>query len=98
MDITISIPDSLVESTINSIMENFPEASYGHVLQCNAFNYDGSRFGFLDVEEDHHYTLDKTKLIAAFPLLFSDKWPKGCTQPPANANPEKWDDSPFLAK
>lgn len=92
MKLTIEIPDSLVESTIKSMMENFPEASYGNALVCDGWKYDAWLFGFQDVEEDRHYTLDKAKLIAAFPLLFSDKWPKGCTPPPITADPETWND------
>jgi hypothetical protein len=92
MNITIAIPDSLIESTVKSIMANFPEASQGNALVCDGWNYDAWLFGFQDMEEDRHYTLDKAQLIAAFPLLFSPEWPKGCTPPPLSADPEKWND------
>lgn len=90
--ITISIPDSLVESTVKSIMENFPEASAGCAMMCTDYDYEGWHFEFHDGETGNKHTLDKAKLLGAFALLYSDKWPKGCTQPPASNNPEVWED------
>lgn len=83
MTLTIAIPDALVEKTVRGIMENFPEASNGCALQCTDWKYDAWLFLFEDGEDGQSYRLDKAKLLATFPLIFTDKWPKGCTQPPS---------------
>jgi hypothetical protein len=92
MKLATEIPDSLVESTVKSIMENFPEASQGSALRCVSWRYDAWLFKFADDEEQKHYVLDKAKLLAAFPLICTDKWPKGCTQPPSAWTEESADD------
>jgi hypothetical protein len=91
MKISIEFPDTLVEKIVEGIMANFPEASQGSALRCDGWNYKERMFGFYDTEEQKHYCLDKTKLLATFPLLFTDKWPKGCTPVPASAVWEEWD-------
>lgn len=92
MKITLEIKDSLVETVVQNLMENFPEASQGSVLSCIGWNYKDWLFGFVD--DDKHYSLDKAKLIATFPRIFTDKWPKGCTPAPSsNLNdPDTWND------
>ncbi len=90
--ITIQIPDDLIETVVLGIMENFPEASQGCALACTGWNYERWHFCFEDHESGAKYLLDKSKLLAAFPLIFTDKWPKGCTPPPASASPVTWDD------
>lgn len=82
MTLQIEISNDLVESTVRGIMENFPEASVGSSLMCIGWKYDEMEFLFKDGEENKQYTLNKEKLLATFPLLFTDKWPKGCTAPP----------------
>jgi hypothetical protein len=89
MQIQITVPDSMVETVVRGIMENFPEASA--TLTCTMWLSDKWLFNFFDQETGTTYLLNKAKLIAAFPLIFTDKWPKGCTQPPATADPEVWD-------
>lgn len=91
-EMKILIPDSVVESVVKGIMENFPEASYGCALTCMGWRYEAWNFTFQDAETGNKYLLDKPKLLAAFPLMFSDKWPKGCTKPLASADPEAWND------
>jgi hypothetical protein len=73
-------------------MENFPEASYGCSLKCTSWNYKTGYFVFYDLETDKPYSIDKTNLLKAFTLLFTDKWPKGCTPPPVSADPKTWND------
>lgn len=92
MNIVTKIPDSLVESTVKSIMENYPEASGGSCMKCISWKYDAWWFTFIDDETELEYKLDKAKLLAAFPLIFTDKWPKGCTQPPPVWTEESADD------
>ncbi len=99
MKITLEIPDSIVEETVKGIMENFPEASQGSVLKCVGWKYEADSlsdwtFIFLDEETRDETKLDKALLLAAFPLLFTDKWPKGCTPVPMNGfeDSEVWDD------
>lgn len=89
--IAINIPDAVIEQVVKGIMENFPEASRGCALVCVHWRYNDWRFRFYDNESGKEYLLTKPKLIAAFPLIFTDKWPKGCTQPPASSDPEVWD-------
>jgi len=92
MSITVTLPDSLIETIVRGIMENFPEASNGSTMICTRWKYDDWQFRFEDCEDGKEYNLDKPKLLAAFALVLSDKWPKGCTQPPMSTDPEVWDD------
>jgi len=87
----MTYPTELIETVVQGIMENFPEASSCCALRCVNWKYDAWKFRFEDLESGIEYDLDKTKLIAAFPLMLTDKWPKGCTQPPASTDPEVWD-------
>ncbi len=89
---TITIPDPLIEHIVYSIMENFPEASGGCALRCTDWHYDAWKFTFEDGDNGKLYELDKAKLLAAFPLIFTDKWPKGCTRPPGSDSKEVWED------
>jgi hypothetical protein len=95
MRLTIEIPYALIESVVKSTMENYPEASSSNTLQCTSFRYHGDlslwRFEFHDSEDDKHYVIGKKELLAAFPLIFTDKWPKGCVPPPCSNDPEAWD-------
>jgi hypothetical protein len=56
------------------------------------WRYDDWKFRFQDTESGVFYELDKAKLMAAFPLMFTEKWPKGCTQPPASNTFEAWEE------
>lgn len=91
MKISLEIPDFLVCAVVNSIMENFPEASSGNALSCVKWNYKNSLFVFDDCEARKTYVVNKAALIAAFELLFTDKWHKGCTPPPVSDSGEIWD-------
>jgi len=93
MSITMTLPDSLIETIVRGIMENFPEASNGCSLVCTRWKYDKWQFRFEDFDDGNNteYNLDKSKLLAAFALVMSVKWPKGCTQPPMSTDPEVWD-------
>lgn len=91
MKITLEFPDDLVEKIIRGIMDNFPESSAS--LRCDRWKYDALEFEFVDDEDDGMtFTLDKAKLFATLPLIFTNKWPKGCTKPPGNTDPEEWND------
>jgi len=68
------------EQFVRGIMDNYPEAGSGNELQCFGYNYERLEFTFED-SEGKSYILDKAKLMAALPLMFTEKWPKGCTQP-----------------
>lgn len=89
---TIIFSSKLAETVVKGIMENFPEASSGSALACTKWKYEQWRFVFDDQETNRRYELDKKTLLAAFPLLFTGKWPKGCTQPPARNDAEAWED------
>lgn len=91
---TGTMPDALIETVVRGIMENFPEASAGNALVCSRWQYEEWNFRFVDCEDGKTYELDKAKLLAAFPLIFTDKWPKGCTPAlsPFIIDPERWDD------
>ena len=84
MKITLDIPDTLIEQVVKELMENFPEASDGCSLQCDRWNYEKMSFQFSDGDQGKSYLINKEDLMKAFPLIFSDKWPKGCTQPPTS--------------
>lgn len=91
MKLQIKIPAETVEKIVRGIMDNFPEASSGCELRCIGWQYAPLNFTFED-SEGKRYLVDKDKLLAAFPLIFTDKWPKGCTPPPAGADWEQWED------
>lgn len=90
--ITIEIPAELVERIARAIMDNFPEASRGSALRCHGWLHQPMEFSFTDDEAGKDYELGKVKLLAAFPLMFTEKWPKGCIPPPLSADWEKWND------
>lgn len=92
MKIEMEISEEVIEKVIRGIMDNFPEASSGTSLICTRYKYDILSFDFVDIETDFKYLVTKNKLRDAFPLLFTDKWPRGCTAPPISNNPEIWDD------
>lgn len=89
---TIQISDSIIEETVKGIMENFPEASDGCTLQCVKWKYDALQFEFLDTETGIKYMLDKARLLSQFPLLFTNKWPKGCARAITSNDAEEWND------
>jgi hypothetical protein len=96
MEVTLKLPDELVLKIVTGIMENFPEASAGNSLRCVGWRYKDLRFVFNDIDADDaakgNHTLTKDTLLAAFPLVFTDKWPKGCTQPPNKSDWESWEE------
>ncbi len=92
MKVSIEIDESIVERVVKNIMENFPEASKGCALVCIKWGYDAWQFDFEDEETGKRYRLNKQQLLAAFPLIFTDKWPKGCTQPPAKTDWASWEE------
>lgn len=91
MQITIEIPDELVTKTITSIMENFPEASADSSLQCVSWKYKTLTFEFKDHETGKVYKPTIAEFQNGFHLMFTNKWPKGCTPIPVGADPEDWD-------
>lgn len=90
MKLTIDLPDELVRKVITGIMENFPEASM--TLVCRKWKYAALNFEFLDTEEGREYIVTEAELTKAFGLMFTDKWPKGCTPVPVNNDPEVWEE------
>ncbi|HTB82226.1 MAG TPA: hypothetical protein VK742_01105 [Candidatus Sulfotelmatobacter sp.] len=88
---TIEIPEPFIEKIVRGIMDNFPEASRGCTLVCASYKYEAMAFLFKDEESGTSYYLDRQKLLAAFPLLFTEKWPKGCTPPPISASWDDWE-------
>ena len=92
MKIQLELSDALIDKVIRGIMENFPEASQGCALACEAYDYNAMRFKFKDMEEPKRYVLFDTQFREAFALMFTDKWPKGCTKPPLSNDPEVWDE------
>ena len=89
LKLEVEIPEGLIELVVRGIMDNFPEASA--TLRCYEWDYEQCHFRFEDGETGKIYDVDKPTLMAAFPLLFTDKWPKGCTQPPFSADVMAWD-------
>jgi hypothetical protein len=91
MRLVIDIPDDIVRKIITSTMENYPEASSTNAMQCHDFNYEKLRFHFQDADTGAKYRVNETMLRKAFKLIFTEKWPKGCVQPPASSRWEDWD-------
>lgn len=77
---------------VRAIMENFPEASEGMSLRCTDWAYRDLDFTFVDVEESKTYELGRDQLLKAFYMIRSNKWPAGCTKPPASNTVEAWMD------
>jgi hypothetical protein len=88
--LTIEIPDTVIEFVVRAIMDNYPEASA--TLHCRRWDYERCQYQFLDCETGKTYDLNLQALTSALVLLFSDKWPKGCTAPPRSSAPEHWED------
>jgi hypothetical protein len=91
MKLIINIPDETVLKIITSIMENYPEASSTNAMKCTGFSYQHLLFDFIDTETGKKYYVDEKKLRKAFRLIFTDKWPRGCVQPPARDDWGSWD-------
>lgn len=79
---TVQLSERVLMFLIKGIMENFPEASAGSSMRCYGWKYAAMQFDFQDSETGTEYRLEKVALLKAVPLLFSDKWPKGCTPLP----------------
>lgn len=77
-----------IEIVVRSIMYNFPEASI--CMGCVGWKYEPLEFSFMDAGRRIEVTKDQ--LLAAFPLIRSEKWPKGCTPAPALDTPEAWNE------
>lgn len=92
MKITQEIPDVFAFRVVNSIMENFPEASRGCALKCIEWKYAACKFRFVDEETGKRYTVQRPQLLAAFALMFTDKWPKGLAKPPLSVDWETWEE------
>lgn len=91
MKLQIDIPQEIVLAIITSLMENFPEASRGSELACVGWRYRALKFTFKD-SEGNTFLVGKDELLKAFPLIFTDKWPKGCTPPVMSSDPAVWED------
>lgn len=59
-------------------------------MVCTRFDYDKLIFLFTEETGERH-ALNRHKLRKALPLVFSGKWPKGCTPPPATGEWTRWD-------
>jgi hypothetical protein len=90
MNITLNLSEALITTVIRGIMDNFPEAS--QTLQCTRWKYDLLKFTFEDSEDGKTFDIDEKKLRDAFPLMFTDKWPKGCTPVPRSDVLDVWED------
>lgn len=92
MPVTIQtiISDETVAHVVQNIMENMPECSSSY--DCTKWKYTELRFEFIDYDTGKKHTLDKEKLLATFPLLFTDKWPKGLLKPPHSNDIDEWGD------
>ena len=86
----VVISDETIENVVHDIMENMPECSSSY--DCVKWKYKELHFEFIDYDSKQKHTLNKEKLLAAFPLLFTDKWPKGLLKPPHSNDMDKWDD------
>lgn len=92
MQLNVTIPDTLIERIVKSIMENCPEASQS--MRCLKYKYEDWIYKFQDYEDGAVYTLDKAKLLATFPLLYTEPWRKckGLKQPLTTDNEADWDE------
>ena len=89
--VNLEFPNTLVEKVVRAIMDNYPEASA--TLHCRRWDYDRCQYQFLDCETEKVYDLNLTALGNAFPLLYTAKWPKGCTQSvPTSTDWQDWDE------
>jgi hypothetical protein len=88
--IPITIPETQIDKIIDDIMANFPEAA--QCVSCIGWKYDACKFTFYDDEEGKKYVLDREILRKTFPLLYSEKWPKGLKAAPTTADADAWDD------
>lgn len=84
------ISDETVEHVVRSIMDNMPEAAQSY--DCVNWKYKELDFRFVDYDTGKKHIVTKKMLLAAFPLLFTDKWPKGLLKPPHSNDADQWDD------
>jgi hypothetical protein len=88
--IVLDFAPELVSKITDSIMENFPECSSS--LRCVTWRYSDRRFHFEDDDEGSLIKVTGEMLDNTFPLLYTNKWPKGCRPPPFSADWDDWDD------
>jgi hypothetical protein len=95
MAVEIKIPDDVIKRVVKELMENFPEASAGMTMRCTDWRYSKMEFIFMEYDDngpEKKHVVNEEMLVKAFPLIFTDKWPKGLTKPPASSDYEAWDD------
>ena len=85
----MNVPPAIIEQVVEGITDNFPECAI--CLRCTGWHYNERQFEFFDDETGKTHQLDKAKLLATFPLILSDKWPRGCTPPPTTTDWEAWE-------
>ena len=88
--VQVTIPDQLIENVVRSMMDNMPEASQSY--DCVNWKYKELDFRFVDYDTKKKHIVTKKMLLGAFPLLFTDKWPKGLLKPPYSEDEELWDE------
>lgn len=95
----ITITDDLIEEVLRSSFSNYPEAGGPNAIKCIGWKYSDKRpfseweLTFIDTEEDEkEYIVREAEMRKAFELMFTDKWPKGCTQPPRTDKKDDWDE------
>ena len=92
MKTTIKIPDEQVAQLINGIMQNYPEAGSGNSLRCTNWNYELNIYEFSDDDSGKFHIVTFSHLVDIVPLMFTDKWPKGCTKLPTVLTEQSVDD------
>lgn len=90
MRISLDIPDARVETAVREILSNFPDCVSS--VGCTKWDYENWAFAFVDPETRTRYAPTKQQFIDAFPLMYTDKWPKGCTAPPLSFTDDALDD------
>jgi len=83
------------DELIKSVMENYPEASFGSPLKCKEYNYVEVRFKFVDEETGENYNIDINMLRKGLKILLKIVKEGGyfnCGYPPALLSKEyDWD-------
>ncbi len=78
MQITLEIPDQVVDSVLTKIMSDYPASnSDDYQLVCTSANHSDLRYRFEDRTTKVGYNLDRETLRRRFGLLFTSLWTDG---------------------
>lgn len=90
LTIELNIPDTQIDHILADLMDRIGD--YSHRFMLENENQAAMEYVLADTDDgNRQYTITKARMLAMFPLLFTDTWPADCQRPPATSVGEFWD-------